>query len=100
MNPLKYSYNDYIKTISIRFENLLKEMAAEYNFDNGLELEIAICTVLRAIRPERYGVSRGFILTADGNMARDDIIIHERSRFRLLRLINESDFCRKQQVPV
>ena len=97
---MKYSYNDYIKTISIRFENLLKEMAAEYNFDNGLELEIAICTVLRAIRPERYGVSRGFILTADGNMARDDIIIHERSRFRLLRLINESDFCRKQQVPV
>ena len=100
MNPLKYSYNNYIKTISVRFENLLKEMAAEYNFDNGLELEIAICTVLRAIRPERYGVSRGFILTADGNMARDDIIIHERSRFRLLRLINESDFCRKQQVPV
>ena len=97
---MKYSYNDYIKTISTRFENLLKEMAAEYNFDNGLELEIAICTVLRAIRPERYGVSRGFILTADGNMARDDIIIHERSRFRLLRLINESDFCRKQQVPV
>ena len=97
---MKYSYNDYIKTISIRFENLLKEMATEYNFDNGLELEIAICTVLRAIRPERYGVSRGFILTADGNMARDDIIIHERSRFRLLRLINESDFCRKQQVPV
>ena len=97
---MKYSYNDYIKTISTRFENLLKEMAAEYNFDNGPELEIAICTVLRAIRPERYGVSRGFILTADGNMARDDIIIHERSRFRLLRLINESDFCRKQQVPV
>ena len=97
---MKYSYNDYIKTISTRFENLLKEMAAEYNFDNGLELEIAICAVLRAIRPERYGVSRGFILTADGNMARDDIIIHERSRFRLLRLINESDFCRKQQVPV
>ena len=32
-------------------ENLLKEMAAEYNFDNGPELEIAICTVLRAIRP-------------------------------------------------
>ena len=51
MNPLKYSYNNYIKTISVRFENLLKEMAAEYNFDNGLELEIAICTVLRAIRP-------------------------------------------------
>jgi len=45
-------------------------------------------------------VSRGFIETADGNMARDDIIIYERSRFPLLRLINESDFCRKQQVPV
>jgi hypothetical protein len=45
-------------------------------------------------------VSRGFIETADGNMARDDIIIYERNRFPLLRLINESDFCRKQQVPV
>ena len=33
-------------------------------------------------------------------MARDDIIIYERNRFPLLRLINESDFCRKQQVPV
>jgi len=51
VNPLKYSYNNYIKTISIRFENLLKEMAAEYNFDNGPKLEIAICTVLRDIRP-------------------------------------------------
>ena len=39
-------------------------------------------------------------MTADGNMACDDIIIYERSRFPLLRLINESDFCRKQQIPV
>ena len=39
-------------------------------------------------------------MTADGNMARDGVIIYDRNRFPLLRLINESDFCRKQQVPV
>jgi len=41
VNPLKYSYNNYIKTVGVRFENLLKEMAAEYNFDDGPEFEIA-----------------------------------------------------------
>ena len=63
---MEYKYNDYIRKVSSRFNAHLDEIAAYYNFDLGNEYEIAICKALRATLPERFGICRGFVVTAEG----------------------------------
>lgn len=93
-------YKDYLKTVSERFRARFEEIAAGHNFDYGPEFEIAICKGLRLILPEKYGVCRGFLLTADGQMAGDDIIIYDRDRFPTLRLIDDPAFAQKEFIPI
>ncbi len=93
-------YKNYLKTVSERFRARFEEIAAGHNFDYGPEFEIAICKALRLILPERYGVCRGFLLTADGQMAGDDIIIYDRDRFPTLRLIDDPAFAQKEFIPI
>lgn len=99
-NDLNYKYNNYIETISTRFKTQLAEMAIVHNFELGDEYEIAICKTLRAVLPERFGICRGFVVTADGQKQGDDIIIYARDRFPVLRLIEDEDYSLMQQIPV
>jgi hypothetical protein len=93
-------YNDYIKTISQRFKARLDEIATYYNFDLGDEFEIAICKILRVILPEKFGICRGHLVTAEGDQAGDDIIIYNRERFPTLRLLDGDGFTQKEHVPI
>ena len=63
------AYGDYLKTISTKFENLIAEISTGYNFDYGEEFEIALCKVFRVLLPSKFGICRGFVVTADGKQA-------------------------------
>jgi hypothetical protein len=93
------AYGDYLKTISTKFENLIAEISIGYNFDYGEEFEIALCKVFRVLLPSKFGICRGFVVTADGKQAGDDIIIFDHERFPTLRLLENQDFAQKQKIP-
>ena len=94
------SYSGYIQTISSKFDSLFSEISAEHNFDYGPEYEIALCKVLRAVLPIKFGVCRGFATTFDGKVAGDDIIIYDQERFPTLRLLEDNTYAQKQNVPI
>ncbi|ENM5752221.1 hypothetical protein KSS82_04920 [Vibrio mimicus] len=93
-------YNDFVAKINIRVEAILNEIETIYNFDVGDEFEIGICKLLKTVLPEKYGVCRGHIITKDGAQAGDDIIIYDKHRFPILRMLNEDSLWRKQFIPV
>jgi len=97
---MAYKYNNYINQVSTRFQGQLDQIASYYNFDLGDEYEIALCKALRATLPERFGICRGFVVTAEGEKAGDDIIIYARDRFPTIRPIEDADYSLKQQIPV
>lgn len=94
------SYNNFLSTISSKFEKLFDEISVEYNFDYGPEFEVAFCKVLRIFLPTKYGVCRGFAITKDGETKGDDIIIYDQERFPTLRLLEDNTFERKQKIPI
>lgn len=94
------AYSDFLKNIDDKFKALFNEISAEYNFDNGPEFEIALCKVFRIILPNKYGICRGFIVSKNGNIAGDDIIIYDQERFPTLRLLEDNSFAQKQKIPV
>jgi hypothetical protein len=94
------AYLDFLKNIDDKFQALFNEISAEYNFDNGPEFEIALCKVFRIILPNKYGICRGFIVSKDGKVAGDDIIIYDQERFPTLRLLEDNTFAQKQKIPV
>jgi hypothetical protein len=93
-------YNDYIKRIDEKYKSLLSLINVNYNFDYGDEFEFALCHLLRALLPEKYGVCRGFIVDKESHIAGDDIIIFDQYRFPTIRLFDNMDFSIKQQIPV
>ncbi|MFM5681780.1 DUF6602 domain-containing protein [Aeromonas veronii] len=93
-------YNDFVAKIDVRVEAILNEIETIYNFDVGDEFEIGICKLLKTFLPEKYGVCRGHIITMDGSQAGDDIIIYDKHRFPILRMLNEDSLWRKQFIPV
>lgn len=42
----EYLYNDYIKTLSDRFELALSTIQTGHNFEFGVEFEIVLCEIL------------------------------------------------------
>lgn len=92
-------YDNYIKKLNEKFENRLRDISADYNFDFGDEFEIAICHILRAFLPEKYGVCRGFIVDKEGNKEGDDIIIYDKIKHPTINLYNE-DYSRKENIPI
>lgn len=94
------AYSDFLQNINQKFQSLFSEISAEYNFDYGHEFEIALCKVLRIILPNKYGICRGFVVSKDGQIAGDDIIIYDQERFPTLRLLQDPTFAQKQKVPV
>lgn len=93
-------YNDYIKTLSEKFERRLEDMATDYNFDLGPEFEIGICQILRDFLPIKFGICRGHVVNRNGEKAGDDIIIYDQERFPTLRINKRNDFSRKENIPV
>lgn len=93
-------YKDYLKKVELRFNALFEGIAAHYNFDYGDEFEIALCQALRTILPQRYGICRGFVVTAENTSAGDDIIIYDRDRFPTLRLLSQECYDRKEFIPI
>lgn len=94
------AYDDFLKNINEKFQALFTEISAEYNFDNGLEFEIALCKAFRIILPIKFGICRGFVVSKQGDKAGDDIIIYDQERYPTLRLLEDNTFAQKQKVPV
>lgn len=95
-----YFYKDYVLTLSKRLEATLSTIQVEHNFEYGPEFEIAICQTLRSALPDRFGISRGYIVDLQGNAAGDDVVVYERTRFPTLALRERDDFSRKEFVPL
>lgn len=96
----KYIYNNYLSNISAKYSALMGDVSANFNFDLGTEFELVICEVLKKVLPRKYGVCRGFLVSKDGEVKGDDIIIYDRSRFPQIRLFDESDLAHKQEIPI
>jgi len=97
---MKKPYNDYIKILSEKFETRLRDISPDFNFDYGIEFEIALCEILRAFLPEKYGVCRGHVVDFEGNNVGDDIIIFDQQRFPTIRLHDREQFARKENIPI
>lgn len=93
-------YDGYLKTVASRFEEFFGRISATYSFDFGTEFEVALCKALRVLLPQRFGVCRGFVVTKDGQLAGDDIIIFQRDHFGTLRLLEQDNFEQKEKIPL
>ena len=93
-------YNDYLKKLSQTIKFRFGQISTHYNFDKGDEFEIALCYILREILPNKYGISRGHVVSKNGDSAGDDIIIYDRERFPTLRIFPNESFDRKQDIPI
>jgi hypothetical protein len=91
-------YNGFLPDVAARFQKRFDEIKVVDNFDHGDELEVAVCQVLREILPRSLGVCRGYVVSRNGAMAGDDIIVFDSSRFPTLRFLGD-DLSRKEQVP-
>jgi hypothetical protein len=98
--PEPLLYNNYVRDVSDRFEQALARIKTEHNFEYGSEFEIAICKTLRAVLPQKFGICRGYVVSALGEKAGDDIIIYDRMRFPTLRALESDNFASKEQVPI
>ncbi|WP_395065488.1 DUF6602 domain-containing protein [Flavobacterium sp.] len=93
-------YNNYIRTLSEKFNRRLDDISGTYGFEYGIEFELAICEILRSFLPLKYGICRGFVVSESGEMAGDDIIIYDQERFPTLRINDKENFSRKEQIPI
>lgn len=93
-------YNDFLPKLADAISNKFSEMQSTYNYEKGGELEMALCDILRLVLPEKFGVCTGFIVPKVGSPVGDDIIIYDKQRFPLLRLLSKDNNSRKQYVPV
>jgi len=93
-------YNDYLKKLSQAIKSRFDQISTHYNFDKGDEFEIALCSILREILPSKYGISRGHVVSKEGNSAGDDIIIYDSFRLPTLRIFPNESFDRKQDIPI
>jgi hypothetical protein len=95
-----FVYNNYVSNLHRTFAKRLEDISAQFNFDLGPEFEIAICEILRIFLPSKYGVCRGFVVSAEGDMTGDDIIIYDQERFPTLRPIINRAFDKKEKIPI
>jgi hypothetical protein len=96
----KYLYRNYVETLSKRFQANLNSIEVGHNFDYGPEFEIAICKTLRSALPDKYGIARGYVVNAEGDIAGDDIVIFEQSRFPTLALRGTGSYANKEFIPI
>lgn len=94
------AYGGYIERLSRKVEARLIDIEAMFNFDLGSEFEISLCILLEDILSAKYGVCRGFIVTEDGRLAGDDVIIYDKLSCPTLRAGIGRQFSVKEQIPV
>jgi hypothetical protein len=94
-----FLYDDYVRSVSTRFEQALDRIKTVHNFELGDEFEIAICKTLRAVLPQKYGICRGYVVSSLGETAGDDVVIYDRMRFPTLRGLDTDDFSSKEHIP-
>jgi len=82
---------------SQKYRALLDNIETIYNFDTGYEIENVLCNFLRNILPEKYGICRGFVVSASGG---DDIIFFDQYKLPTLRFLPKGDYSLKQQIPI
>jgi hypothetical protein len=68
--------------------------------DYGVEFEVALCTAISRLLPDRFSICRGFVINKAGEKAGDDVIIYERHLFPAMRFLTRDDFALKEQVPI
>lgn len=93
-------YGDIVLKLSKLVAAELLRIETFYNFDLGDEFEVAMCHVLRAVLPGKYGVCRGHAVTSDGRQAGDDILIFDLDASPTLRFLNRGDYSRKEHIPI
>lgn len=93
-------YDGYVGRLSRRALARLDYIEAVYNFTLGDEYEIAVCSLLSEVLPARFGVCRGFVISEDGHVAGDDVIIFDRLKYPTLRSLSPGDFSLKEKVPI
>ncbi len=93
-------YNNYILHLSKKFIRALDDISGVYGFDYGGEFEIAVCQILREFLPNKYGICRGYVVSSDGEIAGDDIIIFDQEKFPTLKLKGFGQYARKEQIPI
>jgi hypothetical protein len=93
------AYGGFLERIATAFDASLSGIDVGYNFDHGIEFEIAMCQTLRRVLPQRFGVCRGYVITRSGEFAGDDIIIYDKMGYPTTRMLEE-DFIRKEKVPI
>jgi hypothetical protein len=91
-------YNGWFDHLVRRIQAAIEAMRTTYSFDKGNEFETAICEVLQDILPERLGVARGFVVSFDGQVAGDDIIVYDAARFPTFRHLRR-DLHKKEHIP-
>lgn len=96
----KRYYDEYTRKMSIHFHRKIEYIETVYNFDLGMEFEVAICEVLRSFLPTKFGICRGFAVDEDNKKEGDDIIIYDQQRFPTMRFLEKGDFTRKESIPV
>jgi hypothetical protein len=95
-----YYYGGFVKTLSSRVAAEIDKIFAVHNFEYGAEFEIALCMILRDVLPSRFGICRGYIVDINSNIAGDDIIIFDRSRFPTFTIRSPDEILRKEYVPI
>lgn len=90
-------YGKYLEQLSSSITDALDDLIYSYNFDVGVEFEIAIAELLQRVLPDKYGVCRGFVVAQDGTEAGDDIVIYDQHSFPTLR--GKTSLARKQRIP-
>jgi hypothetical protein len=98
--PASFLYDNFVSNVSSTFEGAMAWMRVVHNFEYGDEFEVALCKILRPILPMKYGICRGYVVSAAGNKAGDDIIIYDRMSFPTLRGFEGESYSRKEQVPI
>ncbi len=79
---------------------MISGISTVHNFEFGDEFEVAIGKALRTFLPEKFGVCRGYAVDVEGNKAGDDLLIYDRDRFPLLRLLEDVNFDVKHEIPI
>jgi hypothetical protein len=97
---VSYLYGGFIERVSKSFDAAFSAIEAGYNFDYGIEFEVALCTAISRLLPERFSVCRGYVINKAGEKAGDDIIIYERHLFPAMRFLSRDDYSLKEQVPI
>lgn len=97
---MPFLYRDFVRSLSDRVAQSLSTIETEHNFEYGTEFEIAMCEALRSALPDKFGITRGYVVDEDGKAAGDDIVIFERTRFPTIALRNRDDYARKEFVPI